>query len=228
MKTFLVCTLLIFSKIGQSQIVMESNGSMEKKVKSDTDKMRFGVSAQVATPDLPVFQLIFSVTAYHKNKQLSAGPIVHFNQYELPTNVVRKQYGYNLTYRYTFPQNKGIAKAFIPLEFEHSIKMGERTSYYNHLLSDDGPGNTTNPGYSFNLNTRSKSHHFSLRSGLGLYVWLHDNFNVQLQATVGPNFWMGKEEYINIDTNDIVGSEIFKLSSDKYSVSFSAGFGFRF
>jgi hypothetical protein len=230
MKTHFVCLLILCSHFATAQIVFEPEGTLKKKEKSDADKIRMGLSTQLVTMIYANFHLLCAVNVYHKNKQFAAGPIFNLNHYEPPSNIQIKNYGYNLAFRYIFPQNKGIGKAFIPLEFNHLITLVERTSYYNHQLAPTGSGNPINPGYSFNLNTKSRTHNFAIRTGLGIFVWLHDHFNVQVQATLGPNFSMSAFDYIDSDKGTSIGTE--NLTSDqsqnKLSGAFSVGFGYRF
>ncbi len=232
MKPLLICALILCSQLAKAQIVFQPGGPLPKKEKSDADKISLGVSSQLVLFQVYFpYRVLFSLNVYKKNIALNLGPVIHINLFKnanLP-DVTIKRYGYNLAFRYIFPQNKRIAKAYIPLEFTHVLVLKDKSSYFDHVSASSGPGGMPNPGYSFSLNTKSNTNTFSVKTGFGLYIWLHKRFNVELQVAFGTNFSQDKTDYYNSDTGNLLNSQRTALSPEKYLLGeLSFGFGYRF
>lgn len=233
MKTYLVCLLLMVTQLVNAQIVFEPEGTLKKKEKSDADKIHLGLSSQLVlyqffSPN----KVLVSLNVYRKNFALNLGPAIYINPFKhvnLPDLTI-KRHGYNVALRYIFPQNKGYAKAFVPLEFSHTITLKNQSGYYDHVLATSGPGGLPNPGYSFNYTDKSNMNTFSIKSGFGLYIWLHEHFNVELQLALGTSFFNGKTDYYNADSGDLLVSYNTVISEEQSPIllEFSLGFGYRF
>jgi hypothetical protein len=233
MKTHLICLLILCSHLASAQIVFEPEGKLPKKEKSDESKIRLGLSSQLVLYQFySLDKVLISLNVYRKNFALNLGPAIYLNtfKYFIPTDMTFKRYGYNVALRYIFPQNKGDAKAFVPLEFSHTITLKNQSGYYDHVLATSGPGGLPNPGYSFNYTDKSNMNTFSIKSGVGLYIWLHEHFNVELQLALGTSFFKGKTDYYNADSGDLLVSYNTVISEEQAPIllEFSVGFGYRF
>lgn len=228
MKILILCLLFIQSNLVLSQIDMDPNGPLKTKIKTDSEKARMGISSQFVYIPIQRARLNISIDLFHKNKRFSIGPNFFLNENISYSNLQSRHYGYVATYNYIFPQNKNIAKAFVPIEFEHTIEHQQFFSYFNHLLATKGPGNLENPGYSFNLNTKTKTNTLTLLSGLGVYLWLNDHFYLILKALIGSNFSRSRIEYLDIDSETSLGVENSKLTLNKSLAAGSLNFGIGF
>lgn len=231
MKLFLAFLSGFIITSAYTQIVMEPSGSLNQKVKTGDDKWKLGLSGNFILNELVDYRILLSMNAYHKNVQLSAGPLFFFNENFNGPNYKLKYKGYNSSFRYFFPQNKGYGKVFIPIEFDHTIATSERLSFYNHQLDLNGLGESVYPGYSFNLKTKTKTNYFCIKTGLGIFIWLKDHLSIQLEATIGPIFNAKTEDYINSDNGEMIYSKETKLNNSevkKITGHFSVGFGYRF